>query len=103
MGFVQVGNGHTGEKGPEKSTQKLQKNDIFFMNESFRGAFGSKIGSNWSKKYAGCNYNIHIQPNPCFWGVLKDFDFHKNPDFFAYFSIAIKKETPMWQGQMAWP
>ena len=52
-----IGNGHTREKGPEiwvGNTQKLKEYVRFCMN----GAFGSKIASNGSKKYAGCDYNI---------------------------------------------
>ena len=85
-----IGIGLIGEKAPEirvGNTQKLEENDRFCMNGVFRGASGSEIGSNWLKKYAGCDYNIRVQPNPCFWVVLKDLDFHKNPDIFVYFCI----------------
>ena len=51
----------------------------------FRGAFGSKLGPYGSKNYAGDDYEVRFKPNMCFRGVLKDFDFSKNPDFFLIF------------------
>ena len=41
------------------------------MNEVFRGAFGSKLGSDESKNYAGDDYEVRFKPNMCFRGVLK--------------------------------
>ena len=62
------------------------------MNEVFRGAFGSKLGSDESKNYAGDDSEVRFKPKPCFRCVLKDFDFSKNPDFFADFLAYI----PLW-------
>ena len=42
------------------------------MNEVFRGAFGSKLGSDESKNYAGDDYEVRFKPNMCLRGVLED-------------------------------
>ena len=91
-----IGNGYTGGEWPEiwsRNVQKLKENDRFCMNEVFRGAFGSKLGPG-GKKYAGDDPEVRFKPKPCFRGVLKDSFF--NPDFFAYFWLPIKIETPIW-------
>ena len=47
-----IGNGYTGEKWPKirsKKVQKLEENDEFELNGSFRGAPELKLGPNWSK------------------------------------------------------
>ena len=53
------------------------------MNEVFRGAFGSKLGSDESKNYAGDEYEVRFKPNMCFRGVLNDFFFSSG--FFCIF------------------
>ena len=58
-----IGNGHTGEKGPEiwvGNTQNLKEHDRFCMHGVFRGAFGPGIGSYGSKKCAGCDYEVRF-------------------------------------------
>ena len=61
----------------------------------FRGAFGSKLGPYDVKNHAGDDSEVRFKPKPCFRGVLEDFFFQKNPDFFAYFWLPIKIETPI--------
>ena len=36
------------------------------MNDVFRGAFGAKLGSDESKKYASDDYEVRFEPNICF-------------------------------------
>ena len=43
------------------------------MNEVFRGAFGSKLGSDESKNYAGDDYEVRFKPNICSRNALKMF------------------------------
>ena len=73
--------------------QKLKGNDRFCMNEVFRGAFGSKLDPYDVKNYAGDDSEVRFGPKPCLRGVLKDFFF--NLDFFVYFWLPIKIETPI--------
>ena len=47
-----IGMGYTGEKLTKKGSknmQKLEENDSFFMNGSFRGAFELKLGPGGQK------------------------------------------------------
>ena len=61
--------------------QKLKENDRFCMNEVFRGAFGSKLGSDESKNYAGDDYEVRFKPNMCFRDALEDFFVSKKSGF----------------------
>ena len=54
------------------------------MNEVFRGAFGSKLGSDESKNYAGDDYEVRFKPNMCFRCVLKDYFFQENQDKLGF-------------------
>ena len=49
-----IGNAYTGEKLPKirsKKVQKLEENDEFELNGSFRGAGELKLGADGSKKH----------------------------------------------------
>ena len=58
-------------------------------------SFWVQTRSSGVKKHAGDDCEVGFKPNMCFEGVLKHFDFSKNPDLFAYFFIPINIETSM--------
>ena len=67
---------------------KLKENDNCYMNESFCGAFGAKLGPYGSKNYAGDDYEVRFKPNMCFRGVLKDCY------FYLFFCCCLQNHNP---------
>ena len=88
-----IGMGYTGEKLAKNLDPKLQKfweKIKFELNGALRGAFRDLSSAFEAKFFACFESELRFEPRPCFWPVLKDPDFSKNPDFFAYFWAPIK-------------
>ena len=82
-----IGMGYTGEKLAkilDRKLQKLKENERFFMNGALRGAFRGLSSAFEAKFFACFESDNGFGPRPCFWPVLKDPDFSKNPDFSPY-------------------
>ena len=82
-----IGMGYTGEKlakNLDQKLQKLEKKIKFELNGALRGAFRG-LSSAFEAKFCACfESELRFEPRPCFWPVLKDPDFSKNPDFFNF-------------------